>query len=227
MSDDGHLLGDGHVGEIVFRGPSVTAGYFENEEASKSAFKNGWLHTGDLGFMVDGEVFISGRKKDLIILNGRNYYPQALEWAMENIPGLRKGNVVAFSVPGPTSEELVMVAETRSSGDTDRAAVVEAMRDALKNEFGVVAKDLALVPAGSLPKTSSGKLQRQKTRLEYMDGTLGVGNRTLGSGSAKTVLARHITKSVFAQIRHKVRRMQRVLPAALGGEAKRDPVSRA
>ncbi len=227
MGDEGQLLADGHVGEIVFRGPSVTAGYFENEEASKSAFKDGWLHTGDLGFMADGEVFISGRKKDLIILNGRNYYPQALEWIMESIPGLRKGNVVAFSVPGPTSEELVMVAETRSNGTTDRAAVVEAMRDALSNDFGVIAKDIALVPAGSLPKTSSGKLQRQKTRQEYLDGTLGVGNRTLGSSSAKTVLARHITKSVFAQIRHRVRRMQRGIPVALRGAVKRDRLPRA
>lgn len=227
MGDEGKLLGDGQVGEIVFRGPSVTAGYFENDEASRAAFKSGWLHTGDLGFMVNGEVFISGRKKDLIILNGRNYYPQALEWAMENIAGLRKGNVVAFSVPGANSEELVMVAETRSNGEGDQSTIVEAMREALKNEFGVVAKDIALVPAGSLPKTSSGKLQRQKTRQEYMNGTLGVGNRTLGSNSAKTVLARHITKSVFAQLRHKVRKMQRGLPVALGGEAKRDPAPRA
>ena len=191
------------------------------------AFKNGWLHTGDLGFMHDGEVFISGRKKDLIILNGRNYYPQALEWAMENIAGLRKGNVVAFSVPGPTSEELVLVAETRSNGTTDRDAVLEAMRQALSNDFGLVAKDIALVSAGSLPKTSSGKLQRQKTRQEYMAGTLGQGNRTLGSSSTKTILARHITKSVFAQIRHRVRRMQRVLPDAFGGGVRRDRLPRA
>ena len=227
MSDDGRLLADSQVGEIVFRGPSVTAGYFENDGASKGAFKNGWLHTGDLGFMHDGEVFISGRKKDLIILNGRNYYPQALEWAMENIAGLRKGNVVAFSVPGPTSEELVLVAETRSNGTTDRDAVLEAMRQALSNDFGLVAKDIALVSAGSLPKTSSGKLQRQKTRQEYMAGTLGQGNRTLGSSSTKTILARHITKSVFAQIRHRVRRMQRVLPDAFGGGVRRDRLPRA
>lgn len=199
----GELLPAGEVGEIVFRGPSVTAGYFQNEEATKALLEGGWLHTGDLGFVLDGELYISGRKKDLIILNGRNYYPQAIEWEVEQVEGTRKGNAVAFAVRGENTEELVVVAETKVA---DKAKLAEAIKRHLQTSLGLTAKEVVLVGSGALPKTSSGKLQRQKTKHQYESGELGrLGNRTLGSTSTKVALFRHITMSAFARIRHTIK----------------------
>lgn len=208
MNEAGELLAEGKVGEIVFRGPSVTPGYFQNPAATEELLKGGWLHTGDLGFMLGGEVFISGRMKDLIILNGRNYYPQAIEWIVERAEGVRKGNVVAFSIQGDATEKLIVVAESTTE---DRARVSESVSTELKQALGLAVGEVVLVPKGAIPKTSSGKLQRRKTKLQYEDGSLGSqGVRTLGSTAAKVTLFRHMTSSVFAKLGH---RMRRALPA--------------
>ncbi len=199
MDDNGNFSVDGQVGEIVMRGPSVTHGYFGNSEATGDLLKDDWLHTGDLGFVHDGEVYVSGRKKDLVILNGRNYYPQAIEWEVEQLEGVRRGNVVAFSVPGKSSEELVVVAETKHQ---DKDAVAADIRKAVHEAFGVRPRDIFLCGAGSLPKTSSGKLQRRKTRLQYMDGSLGRENRSMGSTATKVAIARHFTRSAVARFAH-------------------------
>lgn len=219
MDDDGRPLAEGRVGEIVFRGPSVTPGYFENPEASRALLRDGWLHTGDLGFLLDGQIYISGRQKDLIILNGRNYHPQAIEWVVERVEGVRRGNVVAFSVAGDETERLVIVAEsTVASGPEDRAqATREAVAREVKSELGIAAAEVVLVPKGAMPKTSSGKLQRTKTRAQYQDGTLGrEGTRALGSTATRVSLFRHITVSAFARIRHRLKRAlpRQVLAAA-------------
>jgi fatty-acyl-CoA synthase len=218
MDDHGELLSEGHVGEIVFRGPSVTPGYFRNAEATQTLLAGGWLHTGDLGFQVDGEVFISGRKKDLIILNGRNYYPQAIEWVVEQTDGIRKGNVVAFSVNGDTTEKLVVVAESTA---TDRQPVIDAVSAHIKGQLGLAVGEVVLVPRGAIPKTSSGKLQRRKTKSHYEDGSIHhLGDRTLGSTAAKVTLFRHMTVSVFARIRHNIRRaIPMGIPRGLLGRA--------
>ncbi|MFO0725801.1 MAG: fatty acyl-AMP ligase [Myxococcota bacterium] len=209
MSPEGKLCGDGVVGELVFSGPSVANGYFENPEASANAIKNGWLHTGDLGFMIDGVVYISGRMKDLIILNGRNYHPQAIEWEVEQIDGIRKGNVVAFAVRGEETEKLVIVAESRK--DADVPVLSEKVKDAVKNALGLSVHEVMLVPPGGLPKTSSGKLQRRKTRAGFESGALGRENRTLGSSATKATVARHLMKSTISKLRHRVGRVTRVL----------------
>ena len=130
----------------------------------------GWLRTGDLGYMVDGEVYVSGRLKDILIVNGRNYYPQRIEWAVEQLPGVRQGSAVVFSRPGKASEEVMVAVETREREQEKlRAAVVAKVNDDLQLSVA----DVALVPPGALPKTSSGKLQRRKTREQYLNGTLG------------------------------------------------------
>jgi fatty-acyl-CoA synthase len=207
----GAPLPEGEVGEIVVRGPSVTAGYFQNEEATKALLENGWLHTGDLGFFLDGELYVSGRKKDLIILNGKNYHPQAFEWEVEQLDGIRKGNVVAFSRAGENSEELVVVAEVKNNRDLD--ALTHAVRERIHDTSGVRVRDVVLVQAGALPKTSSGKLQRRKTSELYFDGSLGsTGNRTLGSTATKVALARHVTKSAFARVKHSLKKGSRLVP---------------
>lgn len=203
MGEDGKLLPEGHVGELVFKGPSVAAGYFENPTATAAAIKEGWLHTGDLGFVSGGHFYISGRMKDLIILNGRNYHPQAIEWEVEKVDGIRKGNVVAFSTRGDDSEKLVVVAEQRNGAPEGLA---EAVKDHVRTTLGLSVHEVMLVPPGGLPKTSSGKLQRRKTAAGYASGELGREDRTLGSGAARATVAKHITRSVVARIRHGVKK---------------------
>jgi len=205
MDEDGKVLPDRKVGEIVFSGPSVAAGYFENQEATSRSFRPDGLRTGDLGYMVDGEVFVTGRKKDLIILNGRNYDPQSIEWVIADIPGIRQGNVIAFSRPGDNTEELVVVAETKDKQDLQ--ALAHQIREAVRENHAMNPADIVLLPAGALPKTTSGKLQRQKARAQYLEGTLGVeGVRTMGDKGQKITLAKHVARSTLERVRHVVAR---------------------
>jgi fatty-acyl-CoA synthase len=204
MSTDGALLGDGVEGEIVHRGASVTPGYWENREATAENYRDGWLHTGDLGFTLDGDVFITGRSKDLIILNGRNHHPQSIEWAVQEVDGVRKGNVVCFSRPGPDTEELVVVCETRpGTGPEVQDAVVRTVADALSLKVA----DVVLLAPGQLPKTSSGKVQRRKTREQYLRGELGTeGVRTMGAAGEGLTVARHFARSLWGRASHTVGR---------------------
>ena len=206
MGDEKELLGAGRVGEVVLRGPSVTTGYFENEDATAALLRDGWLHSGDLGFMLGGELYISGRMKDLIILNGRNYYPQSIEWEVEQVGGVRRGNVVAFAVAGAQSEELVVVAETRAA---ERDELRKAIKQRVHDSFGLRARAVVLVEPGALPKTSSGKLQRRRTRNMYETSTLESENRSPGSTRTKLKLARHLTVSAVARITHSVKQPAR------------------
>ncbi|HVJ89030.1 MAG TPA: hypothetical protein VM580_04440, partial [Labilithrix sp.] len=134
------------------------------------------LYTGDLGYTVDGELFICGRLKDMIIVRGRNFYPNDLEWVVSELPSVRRGNVVAFSVDvndggqsGEQGEQLVIAAEAHAS---DAEALKQAIAQAIVATFSLSTHDVVVVPQGSLPRTSSGKPQRRKTRQMYLDGTL-------------------------------------------------------
>jgi fatty-acyl-CoA synthase len=197
FDEQGNRMPDGTEGEICHRGPSVTPGYFNNPEATAQSWKNGWLHTGDLGFVLNGQVFVTGRIKDLIIVNGRNVHPQSVEWVVAEIDGVRRGNVVAFSVPGALGEELVLAVETKAE---DHDAIVEAVKTMVQRELGIVAREVVCIRAGTLPKTSSGKLQRRKTRQMYLDGELGsTGNRAFGATSGRLTLARHVARSVWTR----------------------------
>lgn len=169
VDEKGQPLPERRVGEIVTRGPSVTAGYFENEEATRESWPDGWLHTGDLGYLADGNVYVCGRIKDLIILRGANYAPQDLEWAVDSIEGVRRGNVVAFSVLRDGEESLVLIAEG-NSGDAPRLRAEIAAK--INQDFGLAPAHVGIVPVGTLPKTSSGKAQRRKTRSMYENAEL-------------------------------------------------------
>jgi fatty-acyl-CoA synthase len=167
VDKDGRPLRDRQQGRILFRGPSVTPGYLNEPQADAVTFQGGWLDTGDLGYLSEGHLYVTGRSKDLIIHNARNIPPQLIEWAAEGAPGVRKGAVAAFSIPAPSTEEIVVVAETRSA-NTER--VCEAVRDAVKREVDVVVSQVLCLAPGGLPKTSSGKLQRSKARELYLSG---------------------------------------------------------
>jgi fatty-acyl-CoA synthase len=201
QDDDGRILPDRHVGELCFRGPSVAAGYWESPEATRAAFRGGWLHTGDLGYLAGGHVFISGRIKDILIVNGRNYYPQRIEWLVDEIPGVRKGSAVVFTRPGSASEEIVVAVETRGA---DPLALKAEIVSRVSEEFQLAVSDVALVAPGALPKTSSGKLQRRKTREQYLNGTIGRAGR---GGSTRLAVARHLALSLVGRARHEVRKL--------------------
>jgi fatty-acyl-CoA synthase len=158
------------VGELQIRGTSVTSGYYKHPEATAAAFVGEWLKTGDLAYTVDGELVVCGRIKDVIIVGGRNVFPEDVERAVASVEGVRAGNVIAFGVSGRRGREaVVVVAETRSLDPQPiRRAVVARVLDAV----GLPPEEVVLVPPGSLPKTSSGKLQRSLCRDRYLEATL-------------------------------------------------------
>lgn len=162
----GGSMSEREVGEIEIRGASVTPGYYEHPTATRAAFHDGWLRTGDLGYLVDGELVVCGRLKDLIILAGRNVHPQDVERAIAGIDGVRAGNIIAFGTAGRRGREaLVIVAESKADEHGGvRAAVAARVRDAV----GITPEDVVLVRPGTLPKTSSGKLQRSLCRDRYL-----------------------------------------------------------
>ena len=168
---DGRVLGDREVGELQIRGTSVTPGYYRRPDANAESFSpDGWFRTGDLAYLTDGRMVMCGRIKDLIIVGGRNVYPQDIERAVGGVDGVRAGNVIAFGAAGRHGKEhVVVVAESRvEDDDALRAAISERTVEAV----GVPCKDVVLVPPGTLPKTSSGKLQRSRCKEQYLLGDL-------------------------------------------------------
>jgi fatty-acyl-CoA synthase len=167
-------LPDRAVGELRVRGPSVTSGYFQEPELTKKAFAGDWLRTGDIGYLVDGDIFICGRLKELIIVNGRNYYPQDLEWEASRIDGVRKGNVIAFGTGNTFGdrERVVVAFETSLSDHGTREALKHEVRKAIRRATGLAIDEVVDLDAGVLPKTSSGKLRRNETRRLYETGEL-------------------------------------------------------
>lgn len=166
----GKALNDREVGELRIRGTSVTTGYYKSPEATAELLVDGWLCTGDLAYMVDGQMVMCGRIKDLIIVGGRNVYPQDIERTVGELDEVRAGNVIAFGVPGRQGKEaVVVVAETRADDiEQLRKDISHSVIDAV----GVPCRDVALVRASSLPKTSSGKLQRTLCKQQYLSGAL-------------------------------------------------------
>jgi fatty-acyl-CoA synthase len=166
---EGRDLPAGNEGEIWVRGPSVCAGYVGDHSAWDANFHQGWLNTGDLGYLLDGELFVSGRSKDLIILNGRNVHPQPIEWAVGDIQGVRPQSVVAFAVASDSSEMMVIVLETQARASPD---LVVAVEEVVQDLVATRPSDVVFLPPGALPKTTSGKLKRAQVRRDYLDGRL-------------------------------------------------------
>jgi fatty-acyl-CoA synthase len=164
--DSGRPLVEREVGELEIRGTSVTPGYYRNPEATAALFRDGWLRTGDLGYLVDGELVLCGRIKDVIIIGGRNIFPEDIERAVAEIDGVRAGNVIAFGVEGAKGkEQMVVVAETRSD---DPQGLRRQVHHRVIEVTGAPPHDVVLVVPGTLPKTSSGKLQRSLCRAKYL-----------------------------------------------------------
>jgi fatty-acyl-CoA synthase len=172
-SEDNEPLPDRRIGWVCISGPSLMRGYYDDPDATSAMFtSDGWLNTGDMGYLVDGELVITGRSKDLIICNGRNIWPQDLEWAVESRCGVNPGHVAAFSVEDDEGRErIVVVLETRArDGETLRefsrevGSVIMAMAG--------VGGELVLAPPRTLTFTSSGKLSRAAAKADYLAGRI-------------------------------------------------------
>jgi fatty-acyl-CoA synthase len=168
----GKVLPERRVGRIFAAGPSLMKTYFgQPEETAQVLSPDGWLDTGDLGYLSGGQIVITGRAKDLIIVNGRNVWPQDLEWTAEKeVEALRSGDVAVFSVPGPSEERVVALVQTRTSDPAARAALRSEVAGLIRVRHGLEAHVVLTAPH-SLPQTSSGKLSRSRAKSLYEAGT--------------------------------------------------------
>ena len=166
VGDDGRPLPERHIGEIVLSGPSVSPGYYNDAEMTALAIRDGRLFTGDLGYLSGGELFVCGRAKDLIIVNGRKYHPQDLEWGVADLAGIRRGRVVAFgTTTGAGPDRTVIVAEP--SGTVPPEDLTDAIRRRIVDLCGLVVDEVVLVPSGTVARTTSGKVRRSATKTMY------------------------------------------------------------
>lgn len=174
LDERGQPLPDRREGRLCFQGPSATRGYFQNPQATAALIRDGWHDTGDRGYLAEGELYLTGRIKDLIIRGGRNLYPYELEQAVGELSGIRKGCVVAFAAADAArgSERLVLVAETRERDPTGRAALAQQVRARATQVLGSPPDEIVLAPPRSVLKTSSGKLRRSATRERWASGRL-------------------------------------------------------
>ena len=166
----GNVVPERHIGVIHVRAPSVMSGYFnEPEITAETLSPDGWLNTGDIGYRVDDSIMITGRSKDLIIINGRNIWPQDLEQLAEQQPDVRPGDALAFAVPGAGGADVaVMVVQYRDNDNDKRAELIRRLQGLIRAEVGVDCH-IELAPLHTLPRTSSGKLSRSKARQNYID----------------------------------------------------------
>jgi fatty-acyl-CoA synthase len=166
----GRDLPDRHCGNLFVRGPSVMSGYFGDPERTQAVLSSdGWLNTGDLAYRISGEIVITGREKDLIIINGRNIWPQDLEHLAQAQPEVRSGDAAAFSVPGPDgAEKAVTMIECRESDVAKRTELIERLRTIFFEELGLDCL-VCLVPRKTLPRTTSGKLSRSQARQSFLE----------------------------------------------------------
>ena len=170
--EDGNPLPEKAIGKVWCTGGSVMIGYFRDEEATNACMKDGWLDTGDMGYLSDGYIYIVGRAKDMIIVNGRNHWPQDIEWAVEQLPGFKAGDIAAFAITTPGGEETpAVLVQCRTSDQTERARLRDIIREKVRAITGMNCV-VELVPPRTLPRTSSGKLSRAKARTLYLSGEI-------------------------------------------------------
>ena len=169
VGDDGRPVTERHVGEILLAGPSVMRGYYKQDELTAQTIRDGWLHTGDLGYLSGGELFVCGRAKEIIIVNGRTYHPQDLEWAVEGLGGVRRGRVVAFGATADGHADRVVIVVERS-GTVPADVLAGAIRREIGDLFGLYVDEVAVVRSGTVGRTTSGKVQRAATKARYERG---------------------------------------------------------
>jgi len=192
-------LPSGQQGRVQFQGPSAASAYYRNPENTRALKHGAWLDSGDLGFLHEGELYLSGRVKDLIIRAGRHLHPQGMEQAVGELPGVRRGRVAVFGSVAPSAgtERLVVVAETRLTAADERQALQAKIQSAIEVLAGEPADDVVLASPGTVLKTSSGKLRRAACRAAYEGGRLGA----RGNPRLLAVLLRGLLADVRGQLR--------------------------
>jgi acyl carrier protein len=202
VNDAGKEVAERTEGFVWFRGPSATSGYYQNKEATAALLPFGpgdgagefaWVNSGDRAYVADGELYVTGRVKDIIIKGGRNLYPHEIEDLAARVEGIRKGCIVAFGIKDQASgtEKMVVVAESREADAAKRSAMAAKVTEEVSRGLGLPPDRVELIPLGSIPKTSSGKLRREETKQLYLAGTLTAGKAPawlqiarLGAGGA-------------------------------------------
>jgi len=181
VDEAGHELGDRREGRLEFRGPSTTQGYYRNEAKTRELFHDGWLDSGDLAYMAGGDVYITSRVKDIIIRAGRHLYPQEIEEAVAEIPGVRKGGVAVFSAVDERTgtERVVVLAETRETDPAARAQLQASAQEIVIDVAGTPPDEIVLAPPHTVPKTSSGKIRRSAAKDLYSRGHIGLESRSV------------------------------------------------
>ncbi|MEG3123584.1 fatty acyl-AMP ligase [Sphingomonas sp. GB1N7] len=175
--EDGTPLPERAIGKVWCTGPSLMVGYFRDDAATAACMApdadgSVWLDTGDMGYLSDGYIYIVGRAKDMIIVNGRNHWPQDIEWAVEQLPGFKAGDIAAFAITTPGGEETpAVLVQCRSSDDAERVRLREEIRERVRSVTGMNCV-IELIPPRTLPRTSSGKLSRAKARNLYLSGDI-------------------------------------------------------
>ena len=204
----GREVGDRVEGRLEFQGPSTTAGYFRSPELTRKLFHDGWLDSGDLAYVADGEIHLTGRVKDLIIRGGRNIHPHDLEIAVGNIPGIRKGCVAVFASPDPASgtERLVVLAESRETDAATRERLTGEIQALAVDLVGLPADDVVLAPPHTVLKTSSGKIRRAASREYY---------ERRGPGARATPVFLQFTHLALSAVIPELRRGLRAIAALL------------
>ncbi len=170
--EDGTPLPERAIGKVWCKGKSVMVGYFRDDAATDACMADGWLDTGDMGYMSDGYIYIVGRAKDMIIVNGKNHWPQDIEWAVEQLPGFKAGDIAAFAITTPGGEETpAVLVQCRSSDEGERLRLRDEIRERVRSVTGMNCV-IELIPPRTLPRTSSGKLSRAKARNLYLSGDI-------------------------------------------------------
>ena len=170
--EDGAPMAERQIGKVWTTGPSLMSGYFRDDEATRACMTDGWLDTGDMGYMSSGYLYIVGRAKDMIIINGKNHWPQDIEWAVEQLPGFKQGDIAAFAITTAGGEEApAVLVHCRTSDSAERAKLREQIRERVRAITGMNCV-VELVPPRTLPRTSSGKLSRSKARKLYLEGEI-------------------------------------------------------
>lgn len=170
--EDGSLLPEKAVGKVWMNSPSIMECYYRDQEATDACLVNGWLDTGDMGYLSDGYLYIVGRAKDMIIINGKNHWPQDIEWAVEQLPGFKAGDIAAFAITTPGGDETpAVLVQCRTSDEIERLRLRDEIREKVRAITGMNCV-IELVPPRTLPRTSSGKLSRAKARNLYLSGDI-------------------------------------------------------
>jgi 1-acyl-sn-glycerol-3-phosphate acyltransferase len=204
IDDMGHELGDRREGRLEFRGPSATPGYFQNAAKTRELFRDGWLDTGDRAYMAEGDLFVTGRIKDIIIRAGQHIAPHEIEEAVGGVPGLRKNGIAAFGVIDPASgtERVVVLAEADEKDPSAQAALKVRAQEAATHIVGGPPDEVVLVAPGAVPKTASGKIRRAAARDLYLGKNLVHPQR---------VLWWQIARLSFAGLRARMPQLRRVI----------------